>query len=64
VNTLPRVGEEEKPFRFLTDSEFQRLGSREKAGYLVRAQQELAERQQKLRDQLKDLVKQQRNGRA
>ena len=57
------MGDEEKPFRFLTDDDFRRLGSREKAAYLVRAQQELAERQQKLRDQLKDLMKLQKGGR-
>ena len=54
------MGEEEKPFRFLSDEEFRRLGAREKAAYLVRAQQELGERQQKLREQLTDLVKQQK----
>ena len=58
------MGEEQKPFRFLTDEEFRRLESKQKAAYLVRAQQELAERQQKLRDQLSDLVKQQKSGRA
>jgi hypothetical protein len=58
------MGEEEKPFRFLADEEFRRLGAREKAAYLVRAQQELAERQRRLREQLKDLMKQQKNGRT
>jgi hypothetical protein len=58
------MGEGEKLFRFLADEEFRRLGSREKAAYLVRAQQELAERQQKLREQLTDLMKQQKHGRA
>jgi hypothetical protein len=58
------MGEEQKSFRFLTDDEFQRLASREKAAYLVRAQQELADRQLKLREQLQDLVKQQKNGRT
>jgi hypothetical protein len=58
------MGEEQKSFRFLTDDEFRRLASREKAAYLVRAQQELADRQLKLREQLQDLVKQQKNGRT
>ena len=58
------MGEEQAVFRFLADDEFKRLGSREKAAYLVRAQQELAERQLKLREQLKDLMKQHKNGRA
>jgi predicted RNA-binding Zn ribbon-like protein len=58
------MGEEQRTFRFLADDEFQRLASRDKAAYLVRAQQELAERQLKLREQLKDLMKQQKNGRA
>lgn len=58
------MGEEQAVFRFLADDEFRRLGPREKAAYLVRAQQELAERQLKLREQLKDLMKQHKNGRA
>ena len=58
------MGEEQRTFRFLADAEFQRLASREKAAYLVRAQQELADRQLKLREQLKDLMKQHKNGRA
>jgi len=58
------MGEEQGTFRFLSDGEFQRLASREKAAYLVRAQQELADRQLKLREQLQDLMKQHRNGRA
>ena len=57
------MGEEQRSFRFLTDDEFGRLASKEKAAYLVRAQQELAERQLTLREQLKDLIKQQKNGR-
>ena len=57
------MGEQEKPFRFLSDDEFRHLGAREKAAYLVRAQQELGERQQKLRAQLDDLIKQQKAGR-
>ena len=59
------MGEEQRPFRFLTDDEFRRLGAKEKAAYLVRAQQELAEHQLTLREQLKDLMKQQqKNGRT
>ena len=58
------MGEEQSPFRFLTDEQFRRLGSREKAAYLVRAQQELAEQQLTLREQLKDLMKQEKNRRA
>ena len=58
------MGEEQRPFRFLADEEFRRLDAKQKAAYLVRAQQELAERQQKLRDQLSDLVKQQKGGRT
>ena len=42
----------------MTDEEFRRLDSKAKAAYLVRAQQELVEQQQKLRDQLGDLMKQ------
>ncbi len=57
------MGEEQSPFRFLTDEQFRRLGAKEKAAYLVRAQQELAEQQLMLRQQLKDLMKQQKNGR-
>ena len=57
------MGEEQRTFRFLADDEFKRLGSREKAAYLVRAQQELADRQLKLREQLQDLMKQHKNGR-
>jgi len=48
---------EQKPFRFLSDGEFQRLGVKDRAVYLVRAQQELEERQRLLRDQRKDLTK-------
>jgi len=51
------MGEEEKPFRFLTDAEFRALGTKAKAMYLVRAQQELEERQRKLREQVKDLAR-------
>ena len=58
------MGGEQKPFRFLADEEFRRLDAKAKAAYLVRAQQELGEQQQKLREQLKDLVKQQRGGRV
>jgi hypothetical protein len=58
------MGEEKGTFRFLADEEFQRLASREKAAYLVRAQQELADRQLKLREQLGELMKQHKNGRA
>jgi hypothetical protein len=57
------VGEEQSPFRFLTDEQFRRLGPKDKAAYLVRAQQELAEQQLTLREQLKDLIKQQKSGR-
>ena len=58
------MAEQEKRFRFLTDDEFRRLEPRQKAGYLVRAQQELAERQEKLREQLKDLVRQEKGDRG
>lgn len=57
------MGEEQSPFRFLTDEQFRRLGPKDKAAYLVRAQQELAEQQLTLREQLKDLIKQQKSGR-
>ena len=53
------MGEEEKPFRFLADAEFRALSTKQKAMYLVRAQQELEERQRKLREQVKDLVRNQ-----
>ena len=48
---------EEKPFRFLTDAEFAKLAAREKAMYLVRASQELDERQRTLREQIFRLAK-------
>jgi hypothetical protein len=57
---VPRVGEEEKGFRFLSDAEFRVLGTKETAVYLVRAQQELEERQRLLREQIKDLMRRQR----
>jgi len=53
------VGEEDKPFRFLADAEFRALSTKQKAMYLVRAQQELEERQRRLREQVKDLVRSQ-----
>jgi hypothetical protein len=56
------MGEEEKPFRFLADTEFLALSTKQKAMYLVRAQQELEERQRKLREQVKELVKKQQLG--
>jgi hypothetical protein len=54
------MGEEEKrgePFRFLADAEFKALDTQGKALYLVRAQQEVEERQRLLRSQLEELVK-------
>lgn len=57
------MGEEEQHFRFLSDAEFQRLGVKQKALYLVRAQQELEEKQRILREQVKDLIRKQPQGR-
>ena len=58
------MGEEQKPFRFLANGEFQSLTTKEKALYLVRAQQELEEKQRILREQVKDLIKKQQQGRS
>jgi len=49
--------EKEREFRFLPDAEFQKLGVKDKALYLVRAQQELEERQRVLRQQMEALVR-------
>ena len=43
-------------FRFLSDEEFVRLAAKEKAMYLVRAQQELEERQRLIRIQMHRLA--------
>lgn len=52
------MGEEgEKPFRFLTDTEFAKLDAKAKASYLVRAAHELEERQRALRAQIKVVAK-------
>jgi hypothetical protein len=52
------MGEEgEKPFRFLTDTEFAKLEPKAKASYLVRASLELEERQRVLRTQIKIVTK-------
>lgn len=48
---------QERPFQFLSDAEFQKLDVKEKALYLVRAQQEVEERQRVLRQQMEALVK-------
>ena len=50
---------QERPFQFLSDAEFQKLDVKEKALYLVRAQQELEEKQRILREQVKELVRKQ-----
>ena len=47
---------EQKPFRFLADAEFKKLTAKDKAMYLVRAQQELEEQQNVLRGQRKALT--------
>jgi hypothetical protein len=47
---------ERKPFRFLGDAEFKRLDAKDKAMYLVRAQQELEEQQNLLRGQRRTLT--------
>jgi len=44
-------------FRFLPDDEFQKLDVKGKALYLVRAQQEIEERQRILRQQMEALLK-------
>lgn len=49
--------EEQKPFRFLTDTEFAKLDAKAKAAYLVRAAHELEERQRVLRAQIKVVTK-------
>ena len=54
------MGVQEKSFRFLSDAEFRALGTKEKALYLVRAQQELEERQRILREQVSDLIRKQK----
>lgn len=54
------MGEEQQhgePFRFLGEPEFKALDTKRKALYLVRAQQELEERQRILRVQLQELAK-------
>jgi hypothetical protein len=51
------MGEEQKPFRFLTDAEFAKLDAKAKAAYLVRAAHELEERQRVLRAQIKIVTK-------
>jgi len=48
---------QEISFRFLGDDEFRALDVKQKALYLVRAQQELEERQRVMRLQLQDLAK-------
>jgi hypothetical protein len=48
---------ERKQFRFLTAEEFQVLPVQERADYLVRAQQELDERQRLIREQMQLLAK-------
>jgi len=53
------MGEEEQgeDFRFLGESEFNALDTKRKALYLVRAQQELEERQRVLRVQMQELAR-------
>jgi hypothetical protein len=48
---------EKKPFRYLTDAEFRALPVKDRAVYLVQAQQELEIRQQALRAQRESLAK-------
>jgi hypothetical protein len=43
---------QEQPFRFLTDAEFKVLSVKERAEYLMRAAQELEDKQRLLRQQL------------
>lgn len=51
-------------FRFLSDAEFARLNTRDKALYVVRAQQELEERKKAIQSQMFALIKeQQKSGR-
>jgi hypothetical protein len=50
-----RMGEEKKPFRFLTDTEFLDLPLGERANYLMRASHEIEVRQITLRKQLRML---------
>lgn len=50
------VGIVASAFRFLDDEEFAKLDSRNRAGYLVRAHEELTARQRILRDQMRKTV--------
>jgi hypothetical protein len=54
----------DKNFRFLSDREFAALDTKQKALYLVQAQQELDERQRVLRQQVNDLVRQEQRKKA
>ena len=47
-------------FRFLSDAEFATLSTRDKALYVVRAQQELEERKKAIQSQMFALIKEQR----
>ena len=50
-------GKQSEPFRFLGEAEFKALDTKRKALYLVRAQQELEEKQRVLRLQAQELAK-------
>ena len=56
------MGEEKKPFRFLTDTEFLALPLGERANYLMRASHELEVRQLTLRKQLRMLPREAKDG--
>jgi hypothetical protein len=47
----------ERRFRFLSDAEFFRLDDHERVAYIVKAQQELEERQRVLREQTHSVVR-------
>ena len=54
------MGEEKKRFRFLTDEEYGKLAPEERAPYLHAAAKELQWRQEKLRELVAELIKEQR----
>lgn len=53
------MNEAEKPFPFLSDSEFSSLSIDDRTMYLAVAQEELERRQSKLREQLKRTIDEQ-----
>ena len=57
------MDKEKPPFRFLDNGDFQVLTTKEKAVYLVLAQQMLEERRRILSQQVEELTRLQRQGR-